>query len=107
MNFGRYPVQLGPYAGLMKPVSEDAYEKVMEAFEYRVKEMDKPEYAETPPPRDVVGRVRRRIMESFVEFREAIPDSFYESKEYPISVQEDALLFFMTYEPKISNWSRI
>lgn len=99
MIFGRKPIQLGSYTGLTYPVSEGRCELLSSVVSEGANEMSKYENF-TDIPRKVLGRIRRRKAEALIEFDSDIPDSFYESKDYPVSVVEDALLFFTMYVGK-------
>jgi hypothetical protein len=48
-------------------------------------------------PRTVLGDLRRRKAEALIEFEQRPPDSFFEGKDYPVSVVEDAQSLFMNY----------
>jgi hypothetical protein len=99
MIFGRKPIQLGQYTGITYPVSEGRGEVLSKIVLEGAEEFAKYENF-TDIPRKVLGRIRRKKAEALIEFDSDVPDSFYESKDYPVSVVEDARVFFTMYVGK-------
>jgi hypothetical protein len=97
--FGRKPIELGQYTGVTYPVSEARAEMLSEIVTDIAKEFAKYDNF-TDIPRKVLGRLRRKKAEALIEFDSIVPDEFYESKDYPVSVVEDALIFFTMYVGK-------
>ena len=96
MEFGRKHIKVGPYAGLTYPISEGRAEAISEVLDQIQKEQAKYERF-SDIPRNVLGDLRRRKTEALIEFDTHVPDSFYASKDFPVSVVEDALVFFTAY----------
>lgn len=96
MEFGRKYIKVGPYTGLTYEVSEGRAELLSKVLDDIQRETIKYEKF-SDIPRTVVGDLRRRKTEALIEFTEHIPDSFYQGKDFPVSVVEDALVFFTGY----------
>jgi hypothetical protein len=96
MEFGRKHIKVGPYAGLTYEVSEGRAELIAGILEQMRTEQAKYERF-SDIPRNVLGDLRRRKTEALIEFNEHVPDSFYAGKDFPVSVVEDALIFFTAY----------
>lgn len=99
MLFGRKPIQVGPYSGITYEVSEGRADLLREVV-LEVNEEGRKYENYTDIPRKVLGRMRRKKAEVLIEFDTPVPDDFYESRDYPISVVEDALAFFTMYVGK-------
>lgn len=100
MDFGRKYVKLGQYEGMTHEVSEGRAEMLSKILTDIETETAKyPSYSDIP--RKVLGDMRKRKAEALIDFEGRVPDSFYEGKDYPVSVVEDVLLFFTTYVGRV------
>ena len=100
MDFGRKYIKVGSYEGYTYPVSEGRAELLSKMLKEQEAELSKYERF-SDVPRKVVGDLRKRKTEALIEFNGEVPRSFYESKDFPVSVVDDALLFFSSYAGRI------
>jgi len=96
ITFGRKYIELGAYAGYTHVVSEGRSEALSQVLMDIATEQGKYERF-SDIPRTVLGDLRRRKAEALIEFEQRPPDSFFEGKDYPVSVVEDAQSLFMNY----------
>jgi hypothetical protein len=96
MKLGQTYIELGAYKGYTHIVSEGRAEALGKVLEAIATEQGKYErYSDIP--RKVLGDLRRRKCELLFELDQRPPDSFFEGKDYPLSVVEDALTLFTNY----------
>lgn len=100
MDFGRKYIQVGKYDGYTHPVSEGRAELISKVLKEEHETLSKFERF-SDVPRKVVGDLRRKKAESLIDFKSEVPTSFYEGKDYPVSVIDDALIFFSSYAGRI------
>jgi hypothetical protein len=96
MDLGRKYIELGAYKGYTHVVSEGRAEALAQVLMDIATEQGKYEKF-SDIPRKVLGDLRRRKCEVLIEFEQRPPDSFFEGKDYPVSVVEDAQTLFTTY----------
>jgi hypothetical protein len=100
MDFGRKDIAVGPYTGKTWPVSEGRAEALGKILDEEQKALAKYEKL-SDVPRKELGKLRRSKAEALIQFDNSPPDSFFEGKDYEVSVVEDALLFFTTYVGRV------
>lgn len=101
MIFGRQTVQLGPYTGLTYPVSEGRIEKLAELTAKTNAEIEKIHEAQekagkpTETPRRIEAKYRKQRAEIMIEFDTVPEETFWLSKDFPVSVLHDVYDFFL------------
>jgi hypothetical protein len=96
IDFGRKYIEVGAYKGYTHIVSEGRAEALGVLLgEIATEQAKYDSFAKIP--RKVLGDLRRRKAEMLIEFETRPPDSFFEGKDYPVSVVEDALALFTNY----------
>jgi hypothetical protein len=99
MKFGVRTVEIGGSYGETYPVTESRLELLRDTVGDIAKIREK---HPVQMPRTELGKVRKMAILAMVQFPDGAcpPDSFFEGKDYPESLENDLYAFFLTNTPK-------